>query len=238
MVEGSDSRLAIALDVNNLDLACGLADAVRPSMGVAKVGLELFAAVGPQAVTAMTQRGFEVFLDLKLHDIPTTVGRAAAQVGRTAIRWLTLHTSGGVDMLRAGVEGLSEASHGRAQVLGVTILTSEVDRSRGLLQERVGLARDAGCGGIICAASDIADAKEVAPDLALVVPGIRLAGAAHHDQVSVTTPERAIEAGACMLVVGRTVTASIQGLSPGSSQLSQALRNVAEVAALLAACIR
>ena len=233
-ISGPDPRLAIVLDVDDLELACSMADAVRPWMGVAKVGLELFATAGPAAVRAMTDRGFEVFADLKFIDIPTQVGRAAAQVGRTGARWLTVHTFGGADMLRAGVEGLAEGSDGAAQVLGVTILTSERDRSRSVLEERVALARDTGCGGVICSAADIGVVKEVAPELARVVPGIRLPGASHHDQASVATPEAAIAAGASILVVGRTVTADVQALAGESEQLEGALANMADRAQILA----
>ena len=234
---GRDPRLAIALDVDDLNLAGLMADAVKPWMGVAKVGLELFATAGPAGIEAMTGRGFEVFADLKFHDIPTTVGRAAAQVGRAGARWLTVHTVGGADMLRAGVEGLAEGSDGAAQVLGVTILTSDPDRSRDVLEERVALARDAGCGGVICSAADIEVVKQVAPDLARVVPGIRMADSAHDDQASVATPEAAIAAGASILVVGRTVTADVQAAAGDSEQLEGALANMADRARLLAASI-
>lgn len=232
-----DSRLAIALDVDDLNLACLMADVVRPSMGVAKVGFELFATAGPTAITAMIERGFEVFADLKLHDIPATVGRAAAKLGRTGLRWLTVHTVGGADILRAGVEGLAEGSGGAAQVLGVTILTSDADRSRDVLEARVALAQDAGCGGVVCSAADIAVVKEVAPELKRVVPGIRLPGSSHDDQASVATPEAAIAAGASILVVGRTVTAGVQGLTIRSEHLAQSLVDMAEGARLVATSI-
>ena len=233
-----DPRLAIALDVNDVNLACLMADTVKPWMGVAKVGLELFATAGTTGIEAMTDRGFDVFADFKLHDIPTTVGRAAAQVGRTGARWLTVHTVGGADMLRAGVEGLAEGSGGMAQVLGVTILTSDRDRSRSVLEERVGLARDTGCGGVICSAADIAVVKEVAPELAPVVPGIRMPGASVNDQASVATPEAAIAAGASILVIGRTVTADIRALTFPGEKLSGALTEMANKARLLAESIR
>lgn len=229
-----DPRLAIALDVDDLGMACLMADAVHPSMGVAKVGFELFATAGPSAITAMIDRGYEVFADLKLHDIPATVGRAAAKLGRTGVRWLTVHTVGGADMLRAGVEGLAEGSGGAAQVLGVTILTSDADRSRDVLEARVALARDAGCGGVICSASDIGVVKEVAPELKRVVPGIRLPGSSHDDQASVATPAAAIAAGASILVIGRTVTADVQGLTIHSEHLAKSLAEMAARARTLA----
>ncbi|MCY3636084.1 MAG: orotidine-5'-phosphate decarboxylase [bacterium] len=232
-----DSRLAIVLDVDDLNLACLMADAVHPWMGVAKVGLELFATAGPDAVRAMTDRGYEVFADLKFYDIPTQVGRAAAQIGRTGVRWLTVHTSGGLDVLKAGVEGLAEGSGGAAQVLGVTILTSDADRSRDVLEKRVALARDAGCGGVICSAADIGVVKEVAPELKRVVPGIRLPGSSHNDQASVATPQAAIASGASILVVGRTVTADVQGLTIRSEHLAKSLADMADKARQVATTI-
>ncbi|MCY3632444.1 MAG: orotidine-5'-phosphate decarboxylase [bacterium] len=232
-----DSRLAIALDVDDLNMACVMADAVHPWMGVAKVGFELFATAGPTAITAMIDRGYEVFADLKLHDIPATVGRAAAKLGRTGVRWLTVHTVGGADMLRAGVEGLAEGSEGVAQVLGVTILTSDADRSQDVLESRVALARDAGCGGVICSAADLPVVKGIAPELSCVVPGIRLPGSSHNDQASVATPDAAIAAGASILVVGRTVTADVQGLTIRSNHLAKALADMADKARLVATSI-
>ena len=232
-----DPRLAIVLDVDDLDFACLMADAVHPWVGVAKVGLELFATAGPDAIRAMGDRGYEVFADLKFHDIPTQVGRAAAKVGRTGARWLTVHTVGGADMLRAGVEGLAEGSDGAAQVLGVTILTSDADRSRDVLEERVGLARDAGCGGVICSGADIEVVKDVAPELKCVVPGIRLPDSSNNDQASVATPEAAIAAGASILVIGRTVTSQVQGMTVDSEHLAQALIGMADRARLVAAGI-
>ncbi len=234
---GPDSRLAIALDVDDLDRACSMAEAVRPWMGVAKIGMELFATAGPAAVEAMIDLGYEVFVDLKFHDIPTTVGRAAAGVGRIGARWLTVHTAGGADMLRAGVEGLAEGSDGTAEVLGVTVLTSERDRPRGLLVERVAVARDTGCGGVVCSAADLAVVKQTAPRLARVVPGIRLVDTGHHDQARPVTPQAAIAAGASMLVVGRTVTAEVQSQRAGSEQLEEALARMADRARRLAADI-
>lgn len=233
-----DARLAIALDVDDLDLARLMADAVRPWMGVAKIGLELYSTAGPSAVAAMIDRGYEVFADLKFHDIPTTVGRAAAKLGRTGARWLTVHTVGGADMLRAGVEGLAEGSGGAAQVLGVTILTSDADRSRDVLEKRVALARDAGCGGVICSAADLPVVNEVAPELKRVVPGIRLPGSSHNDQASVATPEAAIAAGASILVIGRAVTADVQKMVDTSEPLNGALPKMAEKAQVLAHSIR
>ena len=101
------NRLALALDVPDLDRAEQLAKEVAPWFGVAKVGLELYSAAGPEAIARMRALDLEVFADIKLHDIPTTVGRAARVLGRQGVRYLNFHAAGGVDMLRAGVEGLA-----------------------------------------------------------------------------------------------------------------------------------
>lgn len=205
-------RLALALDADDLTEAVGLARELAPWFGVAKVGLELFSAAGPEAVAAMRRLGYDVFVDLKMFDIPTTVRRAAAVVGAGGARYLTLHTAGGVDMLGAGVEGLTEgaaaAGHPRPIVLGVTVLTSEPDAPVGVLVDRVAAAVQAGCGGVVCAAPDLPVVGEAGPSLLTVVPGIRPSGAALDDQRRVATPGEAIAAGAGLLVVGRGVTAA------------------------------
>src|SRR5437660_10464535 len=159
MAETARDRLALALDVDDLDVAVGLARRLEPWFSVAKVGLELFGAVGPRAVDELAGLGFLVFLDLKLHDIPTTVGRAARALGRRDLRYLTLHAQGGTAMLRAGVDGLAEgaATLGASppSALGVTVLTSVREPAEGVVAEPVLAAVEAGCGGVVCAAEDI-----------------------------------------------------------------------------------
>src|SRR5919108_2751253 len=110
MAEPGRDHLALALDVDDLDVAVGLARRLEPWFSVVKVGLELFGAVGPSAVERLVGLGFPVLLDLKLHDIPTTVGRTARALGRLGVSYLTLHTQGGASMLRAGVDGLAEGA--------------------------------------------------------------------------------------------------------------------------------
>ena len=125
------NRLALALDVSDLDRAEQLAKEVAPWFGVAKVGLELYSAAGPEAIARMRALDLDVFADIKLHDIPTTVGRAARVLGRQGVRYLNFHAAGGVDMLRAGVEGLADgardAGHSSAIPIAVTVLTSDPD---------------------------------------------------------------------------------------------------------------
>src|SRR5262245_34591484 len=121
--------LALALDVDDLVEATRLARELRPYFGVAKVGLELYSAVGPDAILAMSDQGFRVFADLKLHDIPTTVGRAARVLGALGVSYVTVHAHGGVPMMRAAVEGLYEGSvaagNEPGKVVAVTVLTSD-----------------------------------------------------------------------------------------------------------------
>lgn len=206
------ARLAIALDVDDAVVALRLARDLRPWFGIAKVGLELYCAVGPDIVTSLQELGYDVFADLKLHDIPTTVERAARVVGALGPRYLDLHTLGGADMLRAGVEGLRQGAAGAGLpapiALGVTVLTSDPPAPGGELARRATLARDAGCAGVVCAAADLPVVHGVDPGLVTVVPGIRAAGSAAHDQVRVSTPGQALAAGASVLVVGRSVTRS------------------------------
>lgn len=202
-------RLALALDVDDLAAAVKLADRLHPWFGVVKIGLELFAGAGPAAVEALAAPGRRVFLDLKLHDIPTTVGRAARQVGRLGVGYVTLHTAGGADMLRAGVDGLAagaaERGFDRPVALGVTVLTSEPDASA--FPARLEAAVTGGCGGVVCSVRELPAVKGRSPLLA-VVPGIRLPGGAVDDQARVGTPAEAIAAGADLLVIGRAVTAA------------------------------
>ena len=203
-------RLAVALDIDDLVAALRLAQRVRPWFGVAKVGLELFGAAGPEAVLALSAEGYRVFLDLKLHDIPTTVGRAARVIGGLGAQYTTVHTAGGAAMVRAAVEGMAEGATAAGMtapcVLGVTVLTSDVDAPPETLRTRAALAASAGCGGLVCAASDLSVTRAAAPGLITVVPGIRPTGVASDDQARAADPGTAIRAGADILVIGRAVT--------------------------------
>jgi len=199
-------HLALALDVGDLDAALAVAQRVQPWFGVVKVGFELYAEAGPGAFEALQDKGFRVFADLKLHDIPTTVERAARVLGRRGVDMLNFHAAGGADMLRAGVVGLAtgarEGGHAPPIALAVTVLTS--DPNVDALVSRLDLARDAGCDGVVCAGTDVELART--RGLRTMVPGIRLAGGATHDQARVDTPGDAIARGAEWLVIGRTVT--------------------------------
>jgi orotidine-5'-phosphate decarboxylase len=204
------ARLAVALDVATLDDAIALARQVGPWIGVAKVGLELFTAEGPSAVTALRGLGFEVFYDAKYHDIPTTVGRASRVAGRMGVRYLNAHAAGGLDMLKAFAdnlrEGAVEAGHGEPLPLAVTVLTSDADASA--FDARLDTAVAAGCAGVVCSALEVGRVRARSPELVAVVPGVRPVGAPTDDQVRSATPGEAAAAGAALVVLGRPVTRS------------------------------
>lgn len=204
------AKLALALDVDDLVEAVRLGRQLSPWFGVAKVGLELFTAAGPDAVGAMLDNGFEVFLDLKLHDIPTTVHKAASVCGALGARYLTMHAHGGPDMLAAGVEGLQTGARNagldRPIAVAITVLTSDQDAPAHIVPNRLRIAVEAGCGGIVCAGSHLKDVRELSPRTLRVVPGIRAEGGDRHDQPNAVTPELALSEGADLLVVGRAVT--------------------------------
>jgi orotidine-5'-phosphate decarboxylase len=203
-------RLALALDTDDLVVAQRLARQLQPWFGVAKVGLELYTAAGPESVASMVDAGFSVMLDLKLHDIPTTVRKAARVAGALGASYLTLHAFGGPVMLRAGVDGLRDGAEAAGLphpvALAVTVLTSDADAPPHILGRRVLAAVEGGCGGVVCAAADVREAKQLAPRLLAVVPGIRPPAAERHDQARAGTPQEALASGADLLVVGRLVT--------------------------------
>jgi len=202
------NRLAIAIDVPDLDRAEHLAKEVAPWFGIAKVGLELYSAAGPEAIARMRSLDLDVFADIKLHDIPTTVGRAARVLGRQGVKYLNFHAAGGVEMLRAGVEGLAEgareAGHPPATPIAVTVLTSDPDT--GAFDARLARAIEAGCGGVVCSVEEIERVHAARPDFVTIVPGVRFDDGARHDQARVGTPEQVARAGGDVLVIGRAVS--------------------------------
>jgi orotidine-5'-phosphate decarboxylase len=205
--------VAVALDAPDIETAAQWAAAVAPHVSTLKVGLELFCRYGPEAVT--TVRGgnrMDLFLDLKLHDIPATVAGAARSVARLKPTYLTVHASGGAAMVRAAVEAAPEI-----RIAAVTVLTSLAEADLALLgiagpsQDAVRrlavLAVSAGARALVCSPQEVAVVRhEVGPDVVLITPGVRPAGAAADDQARVSTPRGALADGADLLVVGRPIT--------------------------------
>ena len=224
------ARIAVALDTADLGQAEAIAQAVKPSVGIAKIGLQLFSATGHTAIQTIRATGLDIFLDVKLHDIPNTVYGASKVLGSLGVRLLTVHASGGKEMLTAAVRGLQEGADSAGlpapTALAVTVLTSDRSASADVLKERLEFAIEAGCGGVVCAASDLAVIRSIAPSIITVVPGIRPAGTPTHDQGRVATPADAIRNGADILVVGRAITDAPDWSAAAAavaSEVSQAL---------------
>lgn len=205
------ARIALALDVPDLDTAKALIDRTREHVGTFKVGLELYTAVGPAAVDAVHAAGAKCFLDLKLHDIPATMGRSVARAASMGVAYLTVHAVAGPDSLRQANDNA-----GSTRLLAVTVLTS-LDAAaletiglsggpRRAADRLAKLAWDAGLRGLVTSAHECAALRAgLGNEAFLVTPGIRPAGAHVGDQKRVMTPAEAIEAGADLLVVGRPI---------------------------------
>jgi len=206
-------RLAVALDLPNEHDAMKLVDSLGDTCQWFKVGMELYYAAGNGIVKKLRDRGFNVFLDLKLHDIPNTVAGAVRSARQAGASLLTIHASGGQAMMTAA----AEAAPGSPRLLAVTVLTSmDAGELAGIgitaspadqVLRLAKLAHASGIDGMVCSAEEVAMLrKETGPNTLLVIPGIRPAGAAVEDQKRVATPAQAIAHGASMLVVGRPIT--------------------------------
>ncbi|MDP6034665.1 MAG: orotidine-5'-phosphate decarboxylase [Verrucomicrobiota bacterium] len=210
--------IIVALDVPDAEAALNLARQLAPAVGAFKIGKELFVSAGPDVVRAIRDEGGAVFLDLKFHDIPNTVARAVAAAARLDVAMLTIHASGGRDMMVAA-EAAAQEMDNPPLVLGVTVLTSmdSNDLSEiGLAEdpaaqvERLAqLAAEAGLRGLVCSPREISTLRKVLPrEVQLVTPGIRPKGSDADDQKRTLTPAEAITAGADWLVIGRPITAA------------------------------
>lgn len=215
-------KLIVALDVDSHTRAMELVEKLSGQVGLFKVGMELFYAEGPGIVRDIAAAGAGVFLDLKLHDIPNTVGRAAGVMTRYGASIINVHAAGGRDMMRAARESAAEEAQKRGapapKVIAVTVLTS-IDQQTysndiglpGVIKDRVRawalLAKETGLDGVVCSPEEIAPVRAACgPDFLIITPGIRPAGAASWDQRRVMTPAEAVRAGADYIVVGRPVT--------------------------------
>ena len=217
-----EDRLIVALDFPSSDAAMDLVDRLQGACRWFKVGMELYYAAGNQILDRLRERGFEVFLDLKLHDIPNTVAGAVRAVAGTGASLLTVHAGGGERMMRAAAQAADRP--GAPRLLAVTVLTSmdaaelravgvgDAGEAEGVVETQVlrlaRLARAAGIDGLVCSAEEVAAVREaMGPEALLVVPGIRPAGTgSSDDQSRVASAAQAIARGASKLVVGRPIT--------------------------------
>jgi orotidine-5'-phosphate decarboxylase len=226
LTSSAGSPIVVALDTPDISTAVRWVDAVGPHVSTAKVGLELFCAEGPGAVEKVrTAAELDIFLDLKLHDIPATVAGAARSVAALAPTYLTVHASGGPAMVAAAAEALPDT-----KITAVTILTSlsatDLDQlgiagpPEDAVRRLAVLAVDAGARAIVCSPHEVAAVRAaVGPAITLITPGVRPAGSDRNDQVRVATPEQALSDGADLVVVGRPITGA---LDPGEAAASLA----------------
>jgi orotidine-5'-phosphate decarboxylase len=224
-----------ALDMQEVADATAAARAVLPHVGAVKLGLEFFTANGAAGVSAITRLGVPVFLDLKFHDIPNTVAKAIAATAGMNMFMMTVHTSGGQNMLRAAIDASDRVAQitgkERPLVIGVTLLTSLDQDDISLIgfnstvREQVlrmtDLAQSAGLDGVVCSPFEIAPIRKACgSELTLVVPGIRPEGTEAGDQKRILTPKEALARGADYLVIGRPIT--------GAENRAEAARAIAE----------
>ena len=215
--------IIVALDVPSAEQALKLAELVAPAVGAFKIGKELFVSAGPDIVRRVRATGAAVFLDLKFHDIPNTVAKAVAAATRLDVQMLTIHTSGGGEMMSAaeksGQDTAKSLGLAAPLVLGVTVLTSSdantlaeigCQANVGQQVERLAtLAVKSGLRGLVCSPLEIADLRQfLPPEIQLVTPGIRTGAEKADDQKRTLTPREAIQAGASWLVIGRPIYAA------------------------------
>ena len=222
-MEEARKRLIVALDVQNAKAAEELVKRLEGECQWFKVGMELFTSAGPAAVEMLVRRGHSVFLDLKFHDIPNTVAKAVASAVRLDVQMLTIHASGGGEMMRAAEKAAQDTATALGRpaplVLGVTVLTSsnnatlaeigcEPDTEKQVIR-LAQLAVHSGLRGLVCSPLEIAALRKVLPpEVQLVTPGIRTGAEKADDQKRTLTPREAIEAGANWLVIGRPIYAA------------------------------
>jgi len=217
------SNVIVALDYDNKHSALTLADRLDPKYCRVKVGKELFTAAGPPVVKELSDRGFDVFLDLKFHDIPNTVAKALSAAADLGVWMANVHASGGSRMMSAAKQALGNSGSDML-LIGVTVLTSmdtsdleEVGIKRTLSDQVLHLAsmtKDSGLDGVVCSAQEARTLKEsLGEDFKLVTPGIRLANSAADDQRRIVTPADAMALGSDYLVIGRPITQSADPLA-------------------------
>ncbi len=211
-------KVIVALDKADAHSALALAASLDPEYCRVKVGKELFTSAGPAVLEKLHDKNFEVFLDLKFHDIPNTVAGAVKAACSLGVWMVNVHASGGERMMAAAREAIEGSSGKSPLLIAVTVLTSmdqQEMHSTGLtyqvteqVQRLASLAANAGCDGVVCSAQEASVLGSTQPSLLKVTPGIRLAGDDASDQRRVMTPVKAVESGADYLVIGRSVTAA------------------------------
>jgi orotidine-5'-phosphate decarboxylase len=213
----SNSRIIVALDYADQKQALNFIDRTSPDLCKLKVGKELFTRSGPRLVESLVAKGFDVFLDLKYHDIPNTVRQAVYAAGQLGVWMVDVHALGGVSMLEAAREGIDMIGVNRPYLIAVSLLTSMsktdlqqlgIEQEPQAFVERLArLAVDSGLDGLVCSAREARGLRAILGDTPLLVtPGIRPEGSAGDDQQRVATPYQAIADGASYLVIGRPVT--------------------------------
>ena len=219
LIVGAPIKLIVALDFDNLPAALTLIDQLDPSLCALKVGSEMFTRFGMDFVRSLIARKFNVFLDLKFHDIPNTVARACASAADAGVWMLTLHAMGGLDMMQAARRALQPYGANRPLLVAVTVLTSmskadliKIDVHASLCQHVCNLAmmaKTAGLDGVVSSALEVPMIKATCGQAFLAItPGIRRLCDAKNDQTRIVTPEMAFKAGSDYLVVGRPITCS------------------------------
>ena len=202
-------KLAIALDTSDCETAMNWARACEGVFGYAKVGLELFFAVGPSVVGSLKELGFQVFLDVKLHDIPNTVYRSAKLLAGFGVDLITVHSDGGIAMLQAALQGVQDSTSGfDTKIVAVTKLTSDKVVDPTDFNSRIDLIIRSGVEGFVSSAYEVSLIKGRKSTLFAIVPGIRLAGDEAFDQERIATPSFALAQGADLLVIGRSITSA------------------------------
>jgi orotidine-5'-phosphate decarboxylase len=231
-----DPKIIVALDYAEAKPALELAGRLRPELCRLKVGKELFTAEGPQLVEALMQQGFEVFLDLKFHDIPNTTAQACKAAAALGVWMVNVHALGGRRMLEAAQEAVASAAR-PPKLIAVTVLTSMGQEDLAelgiastpaqLVLHLARLARDSGLDGVVCSAQEAALLRrECGQEFCLVTPGIRPAEAGVDDQMRVMTPRAALENGSSYLVIGRPITRAADPLL-ALQEISQQIGGVA-----------
>lgn len=232
MTSTSESRIITALDVDTLDKAQHLVRLLKNDVGAFKIGKQLFTRCGPEAVRMVHNEGGRVFLDLKFHDIPTTVAKASLEVMQLGVFMFNMHASGGLDMMKTAVDAIRKAAeNGKRQkpvILAVTVLTSQgpedlkrlgIGKSVAeMVTDLACLAKQAGVDGVVASPHEIGAIRAVCGKaFVIVTPGIRPATAATNDQKRIMTPRAALDAGADFIVVGRPITQAEDPLAAAKS---------------------